>query len=163
MVRAIVLREGDNVATLIDNGGEKGTEVTLRGEAQGTIKLGGEIPFGQQKGKLPFFARSVTWRPVLLANTEGGENSSEQIVAGELPDDFSETALRESQLLGNQTGVGACDHLLMRDDQVLLGLCQRLKMPSSGDKGIGVTLAVPHAWQQALAQQLDAVAVARGN
>lgn len=48
MVRAIVLRENDNVATLIDNGGEKGTEVTLRGEAQGTIELGSEIAFGHK-------------------------------------------------------------------------------------------------------------------
>ncbi len=48
MVRAIVLNENDNVATLIDKGGEKGTEVDLRGELSGTIKLGSEIPFGHK-------------------------------------------------------------------------------------------------------------------
>jgi altronate dehydratase small subunit len=48
MVRAIVLNENDNVATLIDNGGTRGTDVQLRGEKSGSIELQQDIAFGHK-------------------------------------------------------------------------------------------------------------------
>jgi altronate dehydratase small subunit len=48
MVRAIVLNPEDNVATLIDRGGEADTKVELRGEKQGQVTLRQAIPFGHK-------------------------------------------------------------------------------------------------------------------
>ena len=48
MIRAIVLNPDDNVATLIDNGGDADTTVELRGEKQGKVMLKQPIPFGHK-------------------------------------------------------------------------------------------------------------------
>jgi altronate dehydratase small subunit len=48
MVRAIVLNPNDNVATLIDQGGEADTAVELRGEKAGKVALKQAIPFGHK-------------------------------------------------------------------------------------------------------------------
>ena len=48
MVRAIVLNPNDNVATLIDRGGEADMSVDLRGEKKGSISLRQEVPFGHK-------------------------------------------------------------------------------------------------------------------
>lgn len=47
MVRAIVLNEADNVATLVDPGKE-GDGVALSGEATGQVTLGADIAFGHK-------------------------------------------------------------------------------------------------------------------
>lgn len=48
MVRAIVLNPNDNVATLIDRGGEAEMAVDLRGEKKGSVSLRQEVPFGHK-------------------------------------------------------------------------------------------------------------------
>ncbi len=48
MVRAIVLNPNDNVATLIDRGGEADKSVDLRGEKKGSVSLRQEVPFGHK-------------------------------------------------------------------------------------------------------------------
>lgn len=48
MVRAIVLNPDDNVATLIDRGGEADMSVDLRGEKKGSVSLRQEVPFGHK-------------------------------------------------------------------------------------------------------------------
>jgi len=48
MVRAIVLNPNDNVATLIDRGGEADVTVELRGEKSGKVTLKQAIPFGHK-------------------------------------------------------------------------------------------------------------------
>jgi len=48
MVRAIVLNPNDNVATLIDRGGEADMSVDLRGEKKGSVSLRQEVPFGHK-------------------------------------------------------------------------------------------------------------------
>lgn len=48
MVRAIVLNPDDNVATLIDNGGDADMAVELRGEKKGKVTLKQPIPFGHK-------------------------------------------------------------------------------------------------------------------
>lgn len=48
MVRAIVLNPKDNVATLIDPGGEADITVELRGEKSGKVMLKQPIPFGHK-------------------------------------------------------------------------------------------------------------------
>lgn len=48
MVRAIVLNPSDNVATLIDRGGEADMSVDLRGEKKGSVSLRQEVPFGHK-------------------------------------------------------------------------------------------------------------------
>lgn len=48
MVRAIVLNPKDNVATLIDQGGEADVTVELRGEKSGKVALKQAIPFGHK-------------------------------------------------------------------------------------------------------------------
>lgn len=47
MPRALVLNKSDNVATLIDSG-KAGDACALQGEANGTIKLLSDIPFGHK-------------------------------------------------------------------------------------------------------------------
>lgn len=47
MPRALVLNKTDNVATLIDSG-KAGDACALQGEAQGTIKLLVDVPFGHK-------------------------------------------------------------------------------------------------------------------
>lgn len=47
MVRAIVLKPEDNVATLIDVGKE-GAVCRLQGEGTGTVALAADIPFGHK-------------------------------------------------------------------------------------------------------------------
>ena len=47
MARAIILNEGDNVATLVDPARE-GEQVTLTGEATGTITIAADISFGHK-------------------------------------------------------------------------------------------------------------------
>ncbi len=48
MVRAIVLNADDNVATLIDRGGEAEMAVDLRGERKGSVSLRQDVPFGHK-------------------------------------------------------------------------------------------------------------------
>ena len=48
MLRAIVLHAGDNVATIIDNGGVARSECRLRGERGGSVVLGAAIPYGHK-------------------------------------------------------------------------------------------------------------------
>jgi altronate dehydratase small subunit len=47
MIRAIVLNEGDNVATLID-AGTKGASVTLTGERKDSVILADDIAYGHK-------------------------------------------------------------------------------------------------------------------
>ena len=53
MVRAIVLNPNDNVATLIDRGGEADGTVELRGQKQGQVALRQDIPFGHKVALAP--------------------------------------------------------------------------------------------------------------
>ena len=48
MIRAIVLNPSDNVATMIDSGGETDSNAELRGEKQGSVQLLQDIPFGHK-------------------------------------------------------------------------------------------------------------------
>lgn len=47
MIRAIVLHQNDNVATLIDEGAVK-APCNLIGEAKGNIQLAADVPFGHK-------------------------------------------------------------------------------------------------------------------
>ena len=47
MTRALVLDAGDSVATLIDNGAA-GEACQLKGDANGTVRLAADIPYGHK-------------------------------------------------------------------------------------------------------------------
>lgn len=47
MIRAIILNNGDNVATLVDPG-KKGEAVALTGEATGNVTLAADVAFGHK-------------------------------------------------------------------------------------------------------------------
>jgi altronate dehydratase small subunit len=75
--RAIVLNRDDNVATLIDTG-RAGDECALSGEAEGTVTLLADVPFGHKTCIREMAAGS----PVLKYGQVIG-NASRRVAVGE--------------------------------------------------------------------------------
>ena len=70
MVRAIVLSQDDNVATLVDPGKE-GEPITLSGEATGEVTLTADIAFGHKLAIRPITAG----QPILKYGKVIGQDS----------------------------------------------------------------------------------------
>src|SRR5580692_8907925 len=92
----------------------------------------------------------------LLADTEAGENSLEQILVGELPADFIQRPLRRAQFLGDQFPGAA----LLQDPRRFLdaaaGTRQGFEMSLARRNTAAFEREVPHAGFQMRAQAIQA-------
>src|SRR5690606_29153648 len=92
----------------------------------------------------------------LLADTEAGEDASQQVVGAESAGDFSEGLLRMAQIFGEQFAGAHQRQLRAAVLEVLLSLQQRLEMAAARAEAAFSRLLITHAGLQVFAQQIKA-------